>query len=125
MFKLIVPACLIMMMTFSQSVRAEDPLAPTASHTCTPTDVTVFFNSRLHIRCSSPMRTGYYGDVNVYYFSVRINDYDNLEHARVLASEAIVTGKRLKVYAQTSPNHNPSGCGSSNCRKLIGISLLR
>jgi len=71
------------------------------------------------------MSTGYYGYINIYYFSVSINDYDNLEHARELASQAIATGKRLKVYAQTGPNHNPSGCGSSNCRKLIGISLLR
>ncbi len=127
MFKLIIPACLIIIMTFSQSAKATESLSygATKSHNCTPTDVTVFFDSRLHVKCSIPMFLGGYGETRIYYFSVSTNDYDNLEHTRELASKAIASGKMLKLYARTSANYNPSGCVSSNCRKLIGISLLK
>ena len=126
MFKLIIPVCLIIIMAFSQSAKATESLSygATKSHNCSPTDVTVFFDSRLHIKCSRSMPLGGYAEIDIYYFSVSTNDYDNLEHARELASKAIASGKTLKLFARTSESYNPSGCASSNCRKLIGISLL-
>ena len=124
MYKIIVQTCLMITIIFSLSARADDPVAPIVSKYCTPTEVAVLFNSRLHIKCSTPMRTGYYSDINIYFFSVSTNDYDDLNYARELATSAITAGKRLKLYARSSANYNPSGCGSSNCRKLTGITLL-
>ena len=125
MSKIIFQACLIMTIIFSLSARADDPVPSIQTKICTPTEVAVIFNSRLHIKCSTPMSTGYYGYINIYFFSVSANDHDNLDYARELATSAMTSGKRLKLYARSSASYNPSGCGTSNCRKLTGITLLR
>lgn len=124
MFKIIVQACLIMSIMFSLSARAEDPMAPIVSKYCTPTEVAVIFNSRLHIKCRSPLHTGYYGEIYVYFFSLSTNDPVNVDYAMQIGTRAIAAGKRLKLWVRTSASYNPSGCKSSNCRKLTGITLL-
>ncbi|MEB8432983.1 hypothetical protein OO007_12165 [Cocleimonas sp. KMM 6892] len=124
MFKIIVQACLVITMMFSLSARAEDPMAPIVSKNCTPTEVAVIFNSRFHIKCRSPLRTGYYGEVNVYFFSLSTNASVNVDYAMKLATEAIASSKRLTLWVRTSPSYNPNGCKSNNCRKLTGVTLL-
>ncbi|GAA0406246.1 hypothetical protein GCM10009133_13610 [Cocleimonas flava] len=125
MRKIIVQVCLIMTIMFSLSAKADDPVPSTQTKVCTPADVSVFFNSRLHIKCTTPMETGHYWDEYIYYFSVSINDYDSFNYALKLATEAVGSGKQLKLWAKSNSSFNPSGCSSSNCRKLTAISLLR
>jgi hypothetical protein len=125
MRKIIVQVCLIMTIIFSQSAKAEGLSEPIVGFYCTPTDVTVMFNSRLHIKCTSRLSLGWNEDIHIYYFSVSANDYDDLDRALQMATTAITTGKRLRLQVRNSSSYNPSGCSSSNCRKLVGISLLR
>ena len=125
MFKVIVHVCLMMVIIFSTSARADDPLEPIATKICTPTDVSLFFGSRLHIRCTTPLRFGNYETLTIHYFSVSANDYDDLDHVLKMATSAITAGNTLKLWVRTSYNGNPSGCSSSNCRRITGISLLR
>ena len=124
MSKIIVQASLMMTIIFSQSVRADDPQPAVVAKQCTPTEVAIFFDSRFHIKCSSALQVGRYSDVNIYYFSISIDDRDDLNYALDIATSAIVAGKRLTLWVKTSYSNNPSGCRNNNCRKLTGITLL-
>ena len=124
MFKIIIQASLMMTIIFSQSVRADDPMPAVASMNCTPTETAIFFGSRFHIKCDSPMQVGLYRDVSIYYFSISTDDRDDLNNALEIATRAIAEGKRLRLWVKTSYNGNPSGCQSRDCRRLTGIALL-
>jgi len=124
MSKIIVQASLMMTIIFSQSARADDPLPAVVAKQCTPTEVAIFFDSRFHIKCSRALQVGRYGDVDIYYFSISTDDPDDLNYALNIATSAIVAGKRLTLWVKTSSSGNPSGCQSSNCRRLTGITLL-
>ena len=114
----------IMIMLYSLSARADPPLPAVLSKQCAPTEAAVFFGSRFHVKCSSPMQVGRYRDVDIYYFSLSSEESENISYALEIATTAIASEKRIMLWAKTSSTDNPRGCRNDNCRKLTGITLL-
>lgn len=112
----------------NQASAQQEPEAPTAYYwyQCNaPTHVGLFMN-RVHIYCTSttpvsgaPALTG------IYWFAFPTSP-DSAEASRFMSimQSSRITGIVVWVYLNPSDTSGSSfGCGSSNCRRIIGIEL--
>lgn len=95
------------------------PAEPSASpFYCTVNNVAVF-ESRIHVRCSP-------ADGVIAYFAYPTDLTHSQQASRylALANSAFALGKHVWVYYDTNSAHNPSGCNTTDCRLLLGLSMV-
>lgn len=97
------------------------PDSPEASFACTDISNVAAFDNRIHVRCSSSPGSG------IYYFAYPTNAGDGYTANRMLAvaQTAFALGKPMWVYYYSSSDYNPPGCNLSDCRLLIGVSMVK
>ena len=105
-------------------VAADDPLPATVTKYCKPTESAVFFGSRYHVRCQSPLNVGRYGDVAVSFFSIADSDQSRVEQAMAIVNTAMAHDKSVRLWVHTASSQNPSGCLPGDCRRFFGIALV-
>lgn len=92
----------------------------TAWHTCTIADIGVHTN-RIHVRCTTAP-SGYTG---IFWFASALDSATSAQSNRflVLLNTAYALGKPATISFDTDSAHNPPGCQTSDCRKLLSIDL--
>lgn len=100
-------------------------LAAAAWFSCSPVNVAVFFGSRVHVQCSS----GYGANGSFIYFAlpaVASSDMQQANELQSMAMTAMTAGKQLSLYFDDADTSGVSfGCGTNDCRKLLGIVMLK
>lgn len=104
---------------------ADPPLPATMWHSCKPTESMIYFGSRYHIKCDTPMMVGIYRDVPIYYFAISDANANQVQQAMDIANAAITANKRVSIHAYTGSATNPAGCLSSDCRLFDAVNLLQ
>ncbi len=96
---------------------SERPLSPdAAARNCTISNLYVTDN-RWHVRCTTALPAG------VYYFAIENDAAHKIQADRmlVLANTAYALSKPIEVWYETSTASNPTGCLTSDCRRLSGV----
>ncbi len=104
----------------TQANKMENINSPDVSFYCGTINNIAAFNNRIHIRCSN--------DNNGIYYYAYANDTSNAMVANQLlaaANTAFALGKGVWVYYNSDSSFNPTGCYTTDCRGLTGISILQ
>lgn len=104
--------------------QADPPLPGSMWHSCKPVESMIWFGSRYHIRCDSPMWVGSYRDVPISYFAISDSNAAQVQQAMSLVNAAITSGKSVSIHAMTGSSTNPPGCLSGDCRLFDAVMLL-
>jgi hypothetical protein len=82
----------------------------------------VFPGGRVHIRCDKPWTNPSTG-ATASYFAVATTEAA-APLVQAAGNTASAAGKNVEIWFRWSSTENPSGCGTSDCRKLTGIAVL-
>ena len=86
--------------------------------TCTPVDVAVFPNSRIHVKCSP-------GDGPIQYFALGVKDDGEANRMLSILSTAFAAKKRLQIlYNPDDLDGDKIGCLNKDCRLLRGATMF-
>ena len=86
--------------------------------TCTPVDVAVFPNSRIHVRCSP-------GDGPIAFFALGLKDDAEANRVLSILSTAFATKKRLSIlYNPDDLDGAKIGCLNKDCRLIRGAAIF-
>jgi hypothetical protein len=102
----------------AQENQPEAPSAPDG-YLCTVDNIAVYAN-RIHIKCNPPINS-------ISYFATS-SDSSNMIHANrylTLATTAFALSKPLYIGYDTNSAHNPSGCMTSDCRKITEVTMTK
>ena len=94
--------------------------APDASTwvTCTPQNVTVY-NGRIHVKCTASFS-------GIQYFAVSTANAASASRFLSILATAEAAGKNLSIlYDPADTSGSAFGCGSSDCRIILGASMLQ
>lgn len=113
----------------SQVSRAQGAVNPSvpadinASFGCTHVDNVAAFDNRIHVRCST---VNVVGTDNVRYYAYATNGSNGYTANRMLAvaQTTFALGKGVVLFYDPDSAHNPPGCYTSDCRLLLGISMV-
>jgi hypothetical protein len=102
------------------AVSPSAPAGPDASFTCTNVNNVAAFDNRIHLRCSQ-------ANGSVLYYAYPTNGSNGYTANRMLAvaQTAFALGNVTFVYYDADSSHNPPGCNASDCRLLVGISIVQ
>jgi hypothetical protein len=94
-----------------------------ASFSCSHVDNVAAFDSRIHVRCST---VNVVGTDNVRYYAYATNGSNGYIANRMLAvsQTAFALGKGAVIFYDPDSAHNPPGCYTSDCRLILGISMV-
>lgn len=85
---------------------------------CTPTEVMVFPNSRLHVRCEN-------GSNGIFYFAQNIKEPQS-GHVLSLLTTALATSHPVNILFDPADQSGKSfGCETKDCRLLISVAMLK
>ncbi|HVV87175.1 MAG TPA: hypothetical protein VHE35_29245 [Kofleriaceae bacterium] len=113
---------LVLVTAVSSPALADPPLAPERSVTCKPAQAAIYPGSRVHVMCDKPWKNPSTG-AKASYFAVAASDPAAAMVLEV-ADTAIGHGKKVLIWFRTDSSDNPPGCGTADCRKLTGITVL-
>ena len=78
------------------------------------------FENRIHIRCNNAN-----GSISYYSYATDSTNVATANQLLAIANTAFALGKNVWVFYYPSSSYNPTGCYTSDCRGLIGISMLQ
>ena len=99
------------------------PAGPEASFCCADVNNVAAFDNRVHVRCST---VNVVGTDNVRYYAYATNGSNGYTANRLLAvaQTAFALGKAVAIFYDADSAHNPPGCYTTDCRLLLGISMI-
>ena len=97
---------------------ATSVFAAEKTFTCTPVNVAVFPNSRIHVKCSS-------GDGPIVFFALGVKDDGEANRVLSLLSAAFATKKQLSIFYNPDDLEGAKiGCLTSDCRLIRGVVMF-
>lgn len=109
-------------MASAQAQTGADPLAGpnAASFSCSVNNVAAF-DTRIHLRCTTSPGGG------IYYFAYASDPahFSTANQILAVANTAFALGKPVYVYYNSNSSLNPPGCNVSDCRGLVGVSMVQ
>lgn len=85
---------------------------------CKPTEVYEFPGARIHVTCATPF------NATIKYGSIPVTDAALAARLVSLASSAMLSGTTFRMVVDPSNTSDlPSGCGSSDCRRIHHFGL--
>lgn len=91
------------------------------SHGCTTVNNVAVFEDRIHLRCSNP----YSGTIAYFAYPTDPAHAATANQILAIANTAFALGKGVYVYFNSNSSLNPSGCNISDCRGLVGVSMVQ
>jgi hypothetical protein len=90
-----------------------------STHLCYVNNVAAF-ETRIHIRCSNPTAAG------IAYFAYPTDAAHAVTANQILAigNSAFALGADVWMYYNLDSAYNPPGCNTSDCRGLVGVSMV-
>jgi len=100
---------------------ADPPIADEISIVCTSVNTAVYPGSRVHLKCSETWENPSTGATANFFAA----DAGSSQAGQVVAIgvAAQTFDKKVRIRFRSSSTDNPSGCDTSNCRKLVGAQL--
>jgi hypothetical protein len=105
------------------SAQTSAPASPEGTRTCTVIGVAVF-DTRIHIRCSTPVVIG---TDSVIYYAYPIDATHGVQANRYLsvAYTAFSLGNTVQMVYDDSSASNPPGCSSADCRRIVWLEVRK
>jgi hypothetical protein len=81
---------------------------------CTPVEV-MSFSNRVHVRCSTTFATG------ILYVAIPTSNSAEAQRALTIAQSALVAGRPVVFWYESTATGASIGCGTSDCRVMNAI----
>ena len=102
---------------------ADPPIPDRVTVTCKPVESRIVFGRRFLVRCdkgwSHPTTNHEYP-----FFGIGTTNAAYVEQAMSTVHTALISGKRVMVWVETSASSNPAGCQTYYCRAFVAISVV-
>ena len=98
------------------------PNATDATFGCVTVDNVAVFEDRIYIRCSNPIP-----NTTILYFAYPTDPAHIATANQMLAvaNTAFAYGEGVVIFYNSNSVLNPSGCNISDCRGLVGVSMVK
>jgi hypothetical protein len=110
------PTTSVMAQDNIQASEPNIPNEPNASFHCPVVTGIATFTNRIHLRCNIP-------NGSIIYYAYPNDQAHSAVAGQLLAviNTASALGKGIDVYYNDDPSLNPPGCGTGDCRGLVGV----
>lgn len=115
---LVIAAALLAGLRFQQSLAVAAAPEAMIWYRCTPANV-ASFTTRIHVKCTVAASGG------IQYFAYPARETANASRFLSLLTTAAVAGKQVDILYDPADTSGASyGCGTSDCRPIVGVALL-
>lgn len=97
------------------------PDMPNASHfACNNISSVAAFDNRVHLRCATAN-----GSIIYYAYATDRAHATTANEILAIGNTALALGKAVELFYNADPALNPPGCGSGDCRGLVGVDMYQ